>query len=260
MFFLRFALVAIAALLVTTVLLPAHFVARWLKHPIRKKIEVCWHRAICKILGVKVEVRGTMVQPSGHGVLIAANHISWLDIIVLGSVAPISFVAKNEVKDWAFFGLLAKWQESVFIDRSARLGVKAQADIINQRLLAGDNIVLFPEGTTSDGNFIYPFKSSLFGALGVGNVAISSPIQPVSIVYNKLCGLPMGRFKRPLAAWPGDIEIGPHLMGVISEPHLGVVVSFGEPVAQSEAMNRKEITMVVQTRVAEMTSRALRGR
>ncbi|WP_051540683.1 1-acyl-sn-glycerol-3-phosphate acyltransferase [Ahrensia sp. 13_GOM-1096m] len=260
MLFFRFAWVATAALIVTAVLLPAHMIARWLRHPIRKNIERRWHRAICKILGIKVEVRGSMVQPSGHGVLIAANHISWLDIIVLGSVAPISFVAKDEVKDWAIFGTLAVWQESVFIDRTTRLGAKAQAEIINKRLLDGDNIVLFPEGTTSDGNFIYPFKSSLFGALGVGAAAISSPIQPVSVAYNKLCGLPMGRFKRPLAAWPGDIEIVPHLIGVISEPHLGVVVSFGEPVEQCEGMNRKEITQIVQERVAEMTSLALRGR
>lgn len=260
MFYFRFVLVVVAALLVTAVLLPAHIIARWRKHSIHKKIEVRWHRAICAILGIKIEVRGTMVQPAGHGVLIASNHISWIDIIVLGSIAPISFVAKQEVKDWPVFGALAKWQNSVFIDRSTRLGAKEQANIINQRLLDGDNIVLFPEGTTSDGNFIYPFKSSLFGALGVGDAAISSPIQPVSIAYNKLCGLPMGRFKRPLAAWPGDIEIGPHLMGVIAEPHLGVVVSFGEPVAQNEGINRKEITMIVQARVAEMTSRALRGR
>ena len=89
---------------------------------------------------------------------------------------------------------------------------------------------------------------------------LTSPIQPLSIAYNKLCGLPMGRFKRPLAAWPGDIEIGPHIWGVLREPHLGVVVSFGEPINVNGALNRKEITAIAQGRVAEMTSSVLLGR
>lgn len=241
-------------------MLPFHMVARWLGSPMRKRIEMRWHRAMCVLLGVSYEVRGQMAQPDGHGVLIAANHVSWIDIIVLGSIAPISFVAKEEVRDLPIFGSFAVWQESVFVDRAARRTVQEQAERINARLQGGENIVLFPEGTTSDGNFIYPFKSSLFGALGFGDSALNSPIQPVSIVYVTEHGLPMGRFDRPLAAWPGDVDLGPHLLRVLRETRLGVVISFGEPIGLEETTDRKQMSALAYKRVAEMSSDVLLGR
>lgn len=253
-------LIIFCCVITTLVMLPFHMIARWFRSPLRKKIEMRWHRTMCILLGVSYEVRGQMAQPDGHGVLIAANHVSWIDILVLGSIAPISFVAKEEVREFPIFGHFARWQESVFIDRAAKRTVQEQAERINARLLAGENIVLFPEGTTSDGNFIYPFKSSLFGALGVGDRALSSPIQPVSIVYVTEHGLPMGRFDRPLAAWPGDVEMGSHLMRVLRETRLGVVVSFGDPIAFEETTDRKQMSALAYTRVAEMTSSVLLGR
>lgn len=256
----RAGLVVLCCVVITLIMLPFHMIARWLRSPLRKRIEMRWHRIICFMLGVQYEVRGRMAQPDGHGVLIAANHVSWIDIMVLGSIAPISFVAKEEVRDWPIFGSFARWQESVFVDRAARRTVHEQAQRINARLLAGENIVLFPEGTTSDGNFIYPFKSSLFGALGVGDRALTSPIQPVSIVYVTEHGLPMGRFDRPLAAWPGDVELLPHLLRVLRETQLGVVVTFGEPIATEQAANRKQLSAMAYERVAEMTSNTLLGR
>ncbi len=241
-------------------MLPFYMLARWLGSPVRKRIEMRWHKIMCSMLGVSYEVRGKLAQPDGHGVLIAANHVSWIDILVLGSIAPISFVAKQEVRDWPLLGSFARWQESVFVDRAARRTVHEQAMRINARLKAGDNIVLFPEGTTSDGNFIYPFKSSLFGALGFGDADLSSPIQPMAIVYVTEHGLPMGRFDRPLAAWPGDVELGTHLMRVLRETRLGVVVSFGEPIALSEAPSRKQMSLLAYDRVSQMASNVLRGR
>lgn len=257
---LRAAWVLLASVVVTAAMIPFHFLARLVGSPLRKRIEVRWHKTMCALFGVSVEQRGNMAHPDGHGIFIAANHISWMDILVLSSLAPISFIAKDEVKEWPVFGSLAKWQDSIFVDRSSRLSVRTQAEAINQRLLAGDNIVLFPEGTTSDGNFIYPFKSSLFGALGVGAQEMTSPIQPVSIAYVSHHGLPMSRFERPLAAWPGDVGMTTHLLRVLREARLGVVVTFGEPIRQTEQMNRKQITALAQQRVAEMTSLALRGR
>lgn len=258
--YIRLGFVFIGAVLVTLGLLVFHAPARWLKLPVRKSIEQRWHRAICWLLGIKIEQRGELFQEKGRGVLIAANHVSWLDIVVFGALAPVSFVAKDEVKGWPVFGTFARWQESVFVDRVARRTVHEQALAINKRLAQGDNIVLFPEGTTSDGNYIYPFKSSLFGSLGVGDEALHSVIQPASIAYVSHHGLPMGRFDRPLAAWPGDVPLMAHLLRVVRDSHLGVVVSFGEPVPTDAGLNRKQICQAAQQSVAEMTSLALSGK
>lgn len=249
-----------ACLVVTAILLPPYLLTRRLNKPVYKAIAMRWHRCICRIFGIKVEMRGQLATANGHGVLIAANHVSWLDILVLASIAPVSFVAKEEVKGWPIFGALAKWQDSVFVDRNIRASAGQQAAEINRRLEAGDNIVLFPEGTTSDGNFILPFKSTLFGAIGVGGNVLESPIQPVSIAYVKQFGLPMGRFERQVAAWPGDVEMGPHLLRILREGSIGVIVSFGSTIDIDEHTNRKKISMQVCQQVSTMTSFALRGR
>ncbi|MDZ7823996.1 MAG: 1-acyl-sn-glycerol-3-phosphate acyltransferase [Ahrensia sp.] len=256
---LRMVLLISAMAIVTAAFVPFHAYFRWTKHPLRKTIATKWHRLICRLFGFKIEVRGRLADGDDHGVLIVANHVSWTDIMILSSLMPISFVAKDEVKNWPLFGTFARWQESIFVDRNARANTKQQALAISGRLMSGDNIVLFPEGTTSDGNFIYPFKSSLFGALGIGDEILSSPIQPVSIAYVSQHGLPMGRFERPLAAWPGDIQLMPHLTRLLREGHLGVIVSFGDPICIKPSMNRKDISKEAQHSVAQMTSDALRG-
>ena len=100
-----------------------------------------------------------------HGVLLISNHVSWLDITVLSAVAPVSFVAKQEVASWPFVKWLAKLQRSVFVDRTRRSEVTDKANEILSRLEAGDHVVLFAEGTSSDGNSVVPFKTPLFAAV-----------------------------------------------------------------------------------------------
>ncbi|MBV8935825.1 MAG: 1-acyl-sn-glycerol-3-phosphate acyltransferase, partial [Alphaproteobacteria bacterium] len=122
-------------------------------------LPVFYHRWCCWILGFRIRVIGK--PTSKRPVLYAANHISYTDITVLGSVIPGSFIAKSEIARWPFFGWLAKLQRSVFVDRQVR-STAAQRDAIGKRLAAGDALILFPEATSGDGNRVLPFKSALF--------------------------------------------------------------------------------------------------
>ena len=144
--------------------------------------------------------------------LIVANHTGWLDIVIFSAVAPISFVAKSEVGSWPFFGTLARLQRTVFVERTRRSQTGEARDSISARLAQGDTLVLFPEGTSSDGNSVLPFKSALLGAaesvLADGHHVT---VQPVSTAYTGSHGIPMGREARPLYAWYGDMELVPHL-------------------------------------------------
>ena len=119
-----------------------------------------YHRQVCRLVGVRLHIDGGVARE--QGVLLISNHVSWLDITVLSAVAPVSFVAKQEVASWPFVSWLAKLQRSVFVDRTRRTAVGQAAGEILTRLAQGDTIVLFAEGTSSDGNRVLPFKTSLF--------------------------------------------------------------------------------------------------
>jgi len=209
------------------------------------------------LLGLRVQVHGRPPRHGDQGTLLASNHISWLDIVALGSVAEVSFIAKAEVEGWRFFGLLARWQESVFIARDARAATRRQADLIAERLATGDHLVLFAEGTTSDGNFVAPFKSALFGAAGLDK-GEPGRVQPVAIAYTGISAIPMGRRDRPIAAWPGTVALGPHLWRVLKEPGIDVVIAFGEPI--EGVADRKRLARRSERAVRAMASTLLRGR
>ncbi|WP_306117304.1 MULTISPECIES: lysophospholipid acyltransferase family protein [unclassified Roseitalea] len=259
----RAVLAAAAIATVTIALLPVHLVAQWRGMALRKRTARLWHRAAARALGLRILVHGTPPAPGRPGVLIAANHVSWLDIVALGAVAEVSFIAKDEVRGWPFFGLLARLQDSVFIDRSVRSATGRQAATIGDRLARGDDLVLFAEGTTSCGNFVRPFKSALFGALGVGRRGDRRPmgqVVPAAIAYVGADGMPLGRFGRPLAAWPGDIAMAPHLWRVLREGRIDIAIAFGAPIGVDAATDRKALAATAEEQVRAMVSALLRGR
>ncbi len=128
-----------------------------------KTLPSSYDRFLTRLFGMRIRVVGTPVR--GEGVLMVANHTSYLDILALGGIANVSFIAKSEVEGWFFFGLMAKLHETVFVERARRSKVGEARDLLRERLLAGDALVLFPEGTSSDGNRVLPFKSALMGAV-----------------------------------------------------------------------------------------------
>lgn len=246
-----------AYLSLTFALLPLQIVAVALGHDLRARIPLFYHRTCRRIFGMRVDVRGTMA--TRHPVLFVSNHTSYLDIMILASLTRCSFIAKREVASWPLFGLLAKLQRTVFVVRDRRHAM-AQRDEITDRLAAGDALILFPEGTSNDGNRVLPFKSALFAAAQreIGGAALT--VQPVSVSYTALDGMPLGRFLRPFYAWYGDMDLASHIWRVAGLGNATVVVEF-HPAAPPEAFaSRKTLADYCYRAVASGVARALSGR
>jgi len=148
------------------------------KSPLAAEFPRLYHRLCCRILGFRIAAKGA---PSERGpTLFVVNHVSYTDITILGALIKGSFVAKSEVARWPLFGVLAKLQRTVFIERRVHRAA-AQRSAIASRLASGDGLILFPEGTSGDGNRVLPFKSALFStAVGeVGGAPVA--VQPISL-------------------------------------------------------------------------------
>ena len=209
-----------------------------------------WHRFALKVLGIRLHVVGEIVRD--RPLLIACNHVSWTDIMVAGAAAPVNFVAKAEISRWPFAGTLARLQRTVFVERERRRASGEQAGEVAGRLVAGDAMLLFAEGTTGDGNLMLPFKSTLFGAASMtveAGRAESVVIQPMAIAYTRFHGMPMSRHGRMRASWIGDSALLPHLMDLLKEGAIDVEVHFGAPVEYRGGMSRKQVALEVERRV-----------
>lgn len=248
-------------LIVSALMIPVQLVALRLQHPLRNRLPRTWHRVALKALGVRVTVHSSL--ESRRPLLVVANHSSWLDILVLGSVADVAYVAKSEVADWPVFGLLAKLQRTIFVAREQKRRTQDQANEIADRMNAGEAVVLFPEGTTSDGNRLLDTKSSLFGA-ATSAVAQSTSgfvhVQPIAIAYTKIHGMPMGHYHRPVAAWPGDVELLPHLMGVLRNGALDAEINFGPAIDVTAATSRKVLAQTADEEIRRLLEELLHRR
>ena len=235
--------------------MPMQLVGLAVSPALARRWPVIFHRACLRILGVVVEMRGSMIARGP--VLFVANHQSYLDILVLGSLVPGSFVSKADVRDWPFFGLLAKLQRSVFVERR-RHQAKENRHEIEGRLAQGDSLILFPEGTSSDGNRVLGFKSALLSVAERAKDSAALPIQPVSVAYVSVNGLPIGRTWRPYVAWYGDMDLARHLWAFARLGSLRVVVEFHPPVSLLASGSRKALAITCQQRVAAGLAKALR--
>lgn len=237
----------------TLPLVPVQAMLIALKSPLSRRLPVIYHGWCCFILGITIERHG---QPTAHRpTLYVANHSSYLDITVLGASVDGGFVAKAEIAHWPLFGLLAKLQRSIFVERADRAGAARQRDDIRKRLDAGDNLVLFPEGTSNDGIHLLPFKTTLFAAAEDERVLV----QPISVVYQRLDGIPLGRFYRPFFAWYGDMAMAPHLWKVLGLGQLTVVTLFHDAVRLKDFDSRKALAEHCRRVILEGMARALAG-
>ena len=245
----------------TILAIPVQLCCMFAWRPGARKIARLWHRAALFVIGVRVKVTGS--PPLARPVLIVSNHVSWSDILVLGSVMELCFIAKSEVRHWPGVNLLAWLQRTVFIDRTRRRLAAHQANNISARLRAGDAMVLFAEGTTGDGHKVGPFKSALIGAaqaaLREARLA-QVTIQPVAIGYTRLHGLPLGRLHQGRAAWPGDVALAPHLFAFLCAGCYDVEVVFCAPIRFSGAGNRKYVAAQCHDSVRTALSQVMRMR
>lgn len=220
-----------------------------------------YHRQVCKIVGVRLHVQGEIAE--SQGVLVVSNHVSWLDITVLSAVAPMSFVAKQEVSTWPFVSWLAKLQRSVFVDRELRSEASTKANEILSRLEAGDHVVLFAEGTSSDGNVVVPFRTALFAAAkpsGGQPLGSNISVQTLALSYTRLYGLPMGRRGRPQVAWYGDMDMASHAWKLLGLGPLDADIRIGPPVPLDDFPDRKALARYAEEKVRNDVVELLRGR
>ncbi|KAF0231870.1 MAG: 1-acyl-sn-glycerol-3-phosphate [Beijerinckiaceae bacterium] len=245
--------------------LPAQWLALKLAPRLARWLPVYFHRYVLLVLGVRVERVG--VVDVRKPLLITANHLSWLDILVISSLFPVSFIAKSEVGEWPLFGTLARLQRSIFVERQRRGKTGDVNRAIAARMLDGDALVLFAEGTTGDGTRILPFRSALIGAAqaATGDVATGdstgeSFIQPVNIAYPRIGGLPIGRGNHALIAWHGDMELVPHLSDFLTLPGVDCRVTLLPARTVGPGTDRKAMTRQLEAEIRAAHARALSGR
>lgn len=244
----------LAYFLTTFALIPVQVVIVALKLPWIEKFPKWYHRNCCRWLGFKIEILG---EPShDRPTLYVSNHSSYLDIEILGSLLEASFIAKAEVANWPVFGWLAKLQQSVFIDRKRHTAHRQRDDILH-RVKNGANLVLFAEGTSSDGNHLRPFRSALLSVAEQEGVDLF--IQPVSIAYTHINGIPAGRAFRPFVAWYGDMTMPAHLWRFARLGQVTARVEFHPTRRFHEFGSRKELTRYCEDRVQRGLAAALAG-
>ena len=252
---------ALAFIALTLALLPFQLIGIAFDLWLQRSIPHLYHRILCALIGVRIREIGR--RSAATPALILSNHVSWLDICVIAALAPVVFIAKSEVAGWPVLGWLARLQRTIFIDRRARHQTGAATREIAARLLGGDAVVLFAEGTSSDGIRVLPFRSSLVGAVhhALGNTAHHThvTVQPMSLAYVGFGGVPMGRGLRERVAWYGDVELVPHLLRVVASGAVDVVMSWGEATAYDMSADRKAIARGAERSVRRMTAAALRA-
>lgn len=247
---------AIPYLLVTFAIMPFQAILLAVSPKSANRFPRIYHGWSTKLLGLNIVSRGerSTAQPT----LFVSNHTSYLDIEVLASLVDVSFIAKSEMMNWPFIGWLAKLQRSVFIDRK-RTNVGEHKSEVAKRLAAGDNLVLFAEGTTSDGNRLLPFKSPLFAVAAEASPERPLTIQPVSIMATELDGMPLGRWMRSLYSWYGDMPLLPHAWAALKTGRLTIMVEFHAPFT-AEGLTRKQLAARCQAEIQAGVTRAICGR
>jgi 1-acyl-sn-glycerol-3-phosphate acyltransferase len=172
----------------------------------------------------------------------------------------VAFVAKREVSGYPVVGVIAKLMRTVFVDRTRRHQTPEVNAAIAERLSEGHPVVLFAEGTSSDGNRVLEFRSALIGAVAQVDPAHAVLLQPASIGYTRIQGIPMGRQHRPLVAWYGDLDFTPHFKEFVRRGVVDVTVTFGTAVPYDRNTDRKSAARSIEDTVRDLTAGALRDR
>jgi 1-acyl-sn-glycerol-3-phosphate acyltransferase len=231
-----------------------------------KKIHICRHYAVIHwkiirfILGIRLIIKGTahIEKPMFY----VANHCSYLDIIILGSLLPCAFIAKEEIRHWPIFGFIAKIGRTIFIDRKRAHSTEHRNKILDSLSHPDpESMLMFPEGTSNNGNCVLPFKSSLFSTASIRLPSGEAmKIQPISIAYTKLDGLPIGRHWRAFYAWYGDMTLGKHLWTLTGLGKVTAEVVFHPVINFDMFKNRKEVSEHCETLIRQTVMLANSGK
>ncbi len=242
------------ALTTASLLVPAELLLRGVAGRDKVRFRRLFHTSLSRALGIRIVVHGAAARR--RRVLFVSNHVSWADVPVLGAKLRAAFVAKSEVSGWGLVGWLATLARTVYVDRERRQSIGDQRNAIGERLAAGENVILFPEGTNSDGTHVLPFKSSLFAlADGIDDVLI----QPVTIAYTYVNGIRVTRERLPDLAWIGDTELFPHALAFMALGKVRAEILFHPAVRASDFADRKALARHCEAAVSAGYRTLMRG-
>lgn len=242
------------------VVIPAQALVLLLRLPGWNLLPRLFHKLGCLFLGLRVTVIG---KPStGRPTLLVSNHVSWTDIVAIGSVADVTFVAKREVGKWPFVGMMANLQRTIYVDRTRRSDAGRTAQAMGRHMAGNNAVLLFAEGQSDIGTHVLPFRSALIGAAqhammaaGAGDVMI----QPLTIAYTRLQGLPVSRNERSLIAWIKSKSVKQNIREILGGPVKDVTVAFGSPMPLDAGADRKAVTKTAENQVRAMLVALNRG-
>jgi 1-acyl-sn-glycerol-3-phosphate acyltransferase len=207
-----------------------HARATWLRR---------WSRFACRVVGIRVMIRGSIPRCG----LLVCNHLSYLDVVVLSSIRPCVFVAKRDVATWPLFGWLARAAGTIFVDRQRRLASADVVDLVRDAITGGSLTVLFPEGTSSDGSTVLPFKSALLESA----VQLRCPVAAAAIEYS----LDDGSVADEVCYWR-DMTLLPHLLNLFFKREIRSTCSFSVP--RIRVGDRKQIARELREEIVSMRS------
>lgn len=238
----------IIAITLWIVIMPLFYLlVQLLRVPGYKKLVPFFHAGTCRILGISVDVSGEMslIKPS----LYVSNHISYVDIFILGQV-PAFFVAKSEVAGWPVFGKLAGFQNTLFIERNPRKA-KSQLEILKGHLQQGNSLTFFPEGTSTDGVHVEPFKSTLFESANLDDKTVRVAIQAVTVAYTHHAGEKIdNQTVRDHYAWYAKMPFLSHFLGLMPLKGVGAKIHYHPVCYLGDFETRKECADHCQKLVA----------
>ncbi|MHB1024918.1 MAG: lysophospholipid acyltransferase family protein [Desulfobacteria bacterium] len=209
----------------------------------RARFQQTWARILCAVLGIRVEVIGDL--PREWSGLAIANHLGYADIFVLGSVLPGAFVSKAEVARWPGIGILASIAGTVYVDRKERAAAGAFASELRERIDAGDTLLLFPEGTSTRGETILPFKTTPFAAVAGTS---GKTVLPLHVDVVEIEGASAAGLLRDAVCWHGDAELVPHLFRLSGLRNIRYRVVIGSPIP-CDSTDRKSLARISREKV-----------
>jgi len=228
--------------------IPIQFFLNIFNLKLKNTYPLFFYKVIKNIAGININTEGfERKEPEGAGTLYIANHVSWFDILCLGSILNARFIAKKEVASMGIFGFLAKLSNTFFIDNSNKNKIYQYNNFIREKLINGESLILFPEGTTSDGNSIRKFKSSLFECINSRENLIN--VQPISICYVRKNNVPMGIYSRRFIAWVGEISMVSSMKEFLSSGSITVSLIFHPKVSMKQFNNRKELSSFCEEQI-----------
>jgi lyso-ornithine lipid O-acyltransferase len=237
-----------------SLVLPAELMLRTVAGRDKAHLRVLFHRGLARSLGIRIVCHGLPVRQ--RSVLFIANHVSWADIPVLGARIRAAFVAKADVAGWGMVGWFADLARTVYVERERPRSAGEQRDAIAERLARGESVILFPEGTNGDGTHVLPFKSSLFA---VTDTLPDTLVQPVTIAYTRVNGMPVTRERLPDLAWIGDTELMPHAMAFMALGRVRAEIIFHPAVRAADVGGRKALARHCETVIGDGYRTLMRG-